>query len=100
MSMQTEDMISADAFCAHYNIDISFIQSLNEFGLITFEVIEKNIFLKQSQLSDLEKFVRLHHELAINLEGIDTINHLLQRITELQQQNAKLSAQLHFYESE
>ena len=37
-----------------------------------------------------KKFVRLHYDLDINVEGIETISHLLEKIGELQKQILQL----------
>jgi len=38
----------------------------------------------------LKTFVRLHYDLDINLEGLETINHLLEKIEEMQMEILKL----------
>ncbi len=98
--MQTEEIIPANEFCIHNNIALSFIYSLNESGLIQVVNIEENIFLPVNQLNHLEKIARLYHELDINIEGIETIMHLLQRIEGMQQQVNQLTNKLRFYENE
>jgi MerR HTH family regulatory protein len=98
MSDSTEDMTAADVFCMHHQIELSFIQSLHSFGLIAYEEVDNQIFLPQSQLNDLEKFVRMHYELDINMEGIETIYFLLQRNADLQMQINLLHAKLRIYE--
>ena len=52
------------------------------------------------ELPRLERIVRLHDELDINLEGIDVINYLLQRIEEMRQEIITLKNQLSFYREE
>ena len=53
---------------------------LQETGLIEITTIEETVYIHASQLQELERIVHLYFELDINLEGIETINHLLQRI--------------------
>lgn len=96
--MKTEDMILVNEFCVHHNIELSFIHSLEEYGMIETVVVEKHSYLPVSELGRLEKMVRLHHELDINLEGIDTINHLLQKIDSMQEQIVILNNRLKAYE--
>lgn len=43
--MKTEEMIPANDFCIHHNIELAFIYSLNESGLIEIIIIEEKIFL-------------------------------------------------------
>ena len=96
--MQTEDMIPADEFCIHHHIDISFIYSLNESGLIEISRIEEKTFVPVNQLQHLEKLVRLYSEMGINLEGIEAINWLLQRVNEMQAQITQLNNRLSMHE--
>ena len=81
--MQT-DFIAAEECCVHYNIELSFIQSLQDYELIELNIIEEKTFIHTNQLHDLEKFIHLHYDLNINMEGIDAIQHLLLRMKRLQ----------------
>ena len=98
--METEEIIAVSDFCFNHNIDLSFIYSLQESGLIECTIMEEKLFLPVSQLKPLEKLVRLYYEMDINLEGIETINYLLQRMNEMQQQIVRLTNRLSMYESE
>ena len=95
--MQTEAMIPANEFCIHHHVELSFIYALHESGLIETTIVEEQIFLPTDQLKQLEKLVRLHYEMDINLEGIETIAHLLQRINNMQQQILLLNNRLEHY---
>lgn len=96
--MEHRKLISATDFCAMHNIEVSFIHSLEETGLIEVEIIEDIDFIPDNQLPQLERMVRLHNELDINIEGIDTINNLLNRILELQNEVMVLRNRLRFFE--
>jgi chaperone modulatory protein CbpM len=96
--MQTEEMVAADEFCMYHQVELSFINSLKDSGLIEISIVEEKIFLPVSQLSQLEKLVRLYYEMDINLEGIETITHLLQRMNDMQQHIRQLSNRLSRYE--
>lgn len=98
--MQTEEMIPASEFCIHHNIELSFIHSLKESGLIEITIIDEKIFVPLSQLSFLEKLVRLYYEMDINLEGIETITYLLERMNDLQKQVLLLNNRMKMYEDE
>lgn len=98
--MQTEEMISADEFCIHYNIEKSFLYSLKESGLLEMIMVEEKVYVPAQELSQLEKLVRLYYEMDINLEGIETITYLLQRMNEMQKQIIYLKNQLSIYENE
>ena len=96
--MQESTLISAKAFCTHHHIELSFIHSLRDFGLIEVTANNEDYLLSQEQLNALEKMVRMHYDLDINLEGIDAIYHLLQRLDEAQQQVTSLRNRLLQYE--
>jgi hypothetical protein len=97
--MQTENLIAIDDFCANHNIEISFISSLQKTGLIEITKIEETVFIEEDQLKQLEKFLRFYYELDINLEGIETITHLLQRINTMQDEIIMLKNRLRLYET-
>lgn len=97
--MQKEEMISAMDFCFHHNIELAFIHSLHQSGLIEITIIEEKIFVPVNELQNLEKLVRLYHEMDINLEGIETITYLLHRMNEMQQEILQLNNKLRMYEN-
>jgi hypothetical protein len=97
--MQTQYLIALDEFCSKYNIEISFISSLQQTGLIEIITVKETDFIEAGQLKQLEKFIRLYYELEINLEGIETIDHLLQRIKTMQDEIILLKNRLRLYET-
>ena len=98
--MELENMIPVSEFCMYHNIELSFIYSLNESGLIDITSIEENIFVPISQLKHLEQLMRLKQEMDINLEGIETITYLLKRIKDMQLHILQLNNKLAFYQNE
>ena len=96
--MQTQHLISADEFCIHHKVEYSFINSLEQFGLISITTIEQKPFVDSEKLTELEKFARLHYDLDINLEGIEAINYLLEKVKNLQEEVNGLKNRLTFYE--
>jgi chaperone modulatory protein CbpM len=97
--MQTEEMIIINEFCLHHNIDASFIEALNDSGLIVVTRTDEKLYIPENQLPHLEKLVRLHYEMDINLEGIETITYLLSRMADMQQQIMQLNNRLMIYEN-
>jgi chaperone modulatory protein CbpM len=98
--MQTGYLVSIDQFCASHSIEISFINSLQYNGLIDITTIEEKDFIEADQLQQIEKFIRFHYDLDINLEGIETITYLLQRIDAMQEEIISLRNRLRLYEPE
>jgi hypothetical protein len=97
--MPTADLIAASDFCAYHNIEYSFIRSLGENGLVEVTTIEQTGYIPSKELPTLEKIVRLHNELNINLEGIEAITYLLQRVEMMQQEITSLKNRLRMYET-
>jgi hypothetical protein len=93
-----DDLIAVNEFCVNHNIEISFLNLLQQNGLIEISIIESKYFVEKEQLPRLEKFVRFYYDLDINLEGIETITYLLQRIEIQQNEIIQLKNRLRFYE--
>ena len=98
--MQTEEMIIVNEFCIHHNIEFSFINALQQSGLIEITQAEEKWYVHETQLPQLEKMVRLYYEMDINLEGIETITYLLIRMNDMQQQIIQLNNRLAMYEKD
>ena len=98
--MQTDQLISTNVFCASHHIENSFIRILHDSGLISITIIEENSFVHVEQLEQLERIVRLYHEMDINVEGIETITYLLQSINDMKQEITVLKNRLRLYEEE
>ncbi|HMI79844.1 MAG TPA: chaperone modulator CbpM [Ferruginibacter sp.] len=96
--METGKLIPLHSFCTHHHVESEFINELSHFGLIEIVTIEDNSFIDEEKLTELEKLVRLHQELDINLEGMDAITHLLQRLNEMQHEIRVLKNKLRLYE--
>lgn len=84
--MATEELIPAKDFCTYHHIEYSFIDSLESSGLIHVKSIEHSVYIQAEDMQKLEKFVRLHYDLDINIEGIETINYLLEKMENLQKE--------------
>ncbi len=98
--METENLIPVQLFCTHHQIEFSFISSLSESGLIEVTTISETEYISKEQISELEKMIRLHYDLDINIEGIEAISHLLKRMDNLQGELTTLKNRLRLYENE
>ncbi|MBK7302619.1 MAG: chaperone modulator CbpM [Saprospiraceae bacterium] len=96
--METNQLVLIEEFCVHYNIDFTFIDSLQEFGLVTLIVHDNGKYLSHDDVPEVEKMIRLHYELGINLEGIDVIYNLLKQIDHLQSELEIAKTKLNFYD--
>ncbi len=98
--MQTDYLIEVNEFCSNNDVDIAFISSLEHNGLIEITTIRDAKFIEAGQLQQLEKYIHFYYELDINLEGIETITHLLQKIDNMQDEIRLLKNRLRLYEPE
>ncbi len=96
----TAGLIATNDFCTYHHVEFTFIDSLNEAGLIEIRVIDQKSFIPESELQKLEQMIRLHHELDINLAGIEAITHLLQRVQNMHEEMRLLRNRLRRYEEE
>jgi|WetSurSiteA1Bulk_404760.scaffolds.fasta_scaffold04823_3 hypothetical protein len=97
-AMKKENMISAIEFCECHHIEISFIDSIKKTGIIELATVEDTTYIRESQLHDLEKIVRLYNDLDINPEGIDVVINLLRRMEDMQIEITLLKNRLRLYE--
>ncbi|SHO62015.1 MULTISPECIES: chaperone modulator CbpM [Algoriphagus] len=95
--METQ-FISISTICVNYHIESSFLMDLSNIGLIQIEIIEQEQYIHHDQIADLEKMIRLHDELDLNLEGIDVVFNLLAKQRELQKELTTLRNRLRLYE--
>ena len=88
--MEEIKKISLEQCCTYYSLEISFVQQLDEHGLIVLNHSGSEAFIDYEQLPDLEKYMRMHYDLHINMEGMHAIKHLLQQIHTLQTEMKRL----------
>lgn len=96
--MRPENFIPLTQLCTHYHVEVSFFHHLKEYGLIEVHGVEQDFYVHQDQVVNLEKMIRLHHELHINLEGIDAVLNLLAKIDALKQELEEAKNRLRLYE--
>jgi chaperone modulatory protein CbpM len=94
----SDEIIPIETFCSYYQVERTFVESLESYGLISISYVEDKRFLLKEELVELEKFSRLYYELDINVPGIDALKHMLEKIKELQQETEILRARLRIYE--
>ena len=95
-----EHLISTDEFCSHYKVEYSFITALQQNGLIEITTIDQHSFIDHDHLKNIARLVRLHYDLDINLEGIEAITYLLNRVKNMQSEIISLKNRLSIYEDD
>ena len=93
-----KDLIAITQICSHYDIAFSFIDSLYQMELIQIKIVQQDWFINQEQVGHLEKMIRIHKDLNVNLEGIDIVFNLLEKEKELREELDKLRNKLRLYE--
>lgn len=97
--MSKENFIPLHKLCTLYKVDMSFFSSLGEIGLIQITNMEETQFIHQDKITDIEKIIRIHYELGVNIEGIDIVFNLLQKIDDLESELILTKNRLRFYEN-
>lgn len=91
------DLIIVREYCQQSHVDPSFIISLEEDGLINIQVIDGERYLPVEQLGDLERFIRWHEDLSVNIEGIGVIHELMGRMHDMQRELDQLRRELRIF---
>jgi chaperone modulatory protein CbpM len=92
--MDNKNMITLETLLQNYEVEMSFINALQDFGLVTIVEVDGKQCFDRDNLADLEKMIRLHYDLDINLAGIDVICNMLRRMNEMQAELTMLKNRL------
>jgi chaperone modulatory protein CbpM len=96
--MPAEEVIPLEVFCSFYQVEQTFLETLESHGLISITYRENQRFILREEMVELEKYSRMYYELQINVPGIEALNHLLETIKKLQQESESLKTRLRIYE--
>ncbi len=96
--MENDELIRMESFCMVYEVEPAFLHMLEESGLVEIVHIQEEEFITANALEQLDRFMRLHHDLDINAGGLEAIAHLLQKISSLQEEICRLKNRLDLYE--
>ena len=94
--MQTE-LIIVSEYCHKCHIEPSFIDMLEEGGLNNVHTERGEHYLLLSELPSVERYSRMYYDLSINMEGIDAIHHLLEKMEDMRREMSLLRKQLLLY---
>ena len=96
--MGLQNFITVTEFCASHGISHTLVVELKEYGLV--EIIEERntLYMPLEELPKVEKILRLYSDLDINLEGIEVITQLLERMDQMQEEMLRLRNRLRLYE--
>jgi len=98
--MEEQDLIPVAVFCEQHAVELSFVEHIEAYGLVPFTTVQEKKFVAVGDLATLERCCRLFYDLDINPPGIDAIQHLLERLAALQDENIGLRNRLRLYEND
>lgn len=96
--MNLKPYIPLETVCTHYQIELTFVQRLGEMELIEFHTVDQLVCIHEDHLTDLERLLRLQRDLHLELDSMDVVLHLVQKVEQLQAELARLEARLRIYE--
>jgi chaperone modulatory protein CbpM len=96
--MSEEEIIPIEIYCSYYQVEQTFLDSLESHGLITISFRENQRYIPMNEIAELEKYTRMYYDLNINVPGIDALKNMLEKIKELQHEAEALRARLRIYE--
>lgn len=82
--MDENELIPLELYCTSTHVEAAFIDAMVESGLVEVTVVHEQRYIPHGQLVRLDRLVRLHDDLGINEAGVEAIEHMLERISELQ----------------
>lgn len=97
--MEKPDFIAIVDLSVVYEVKLDFFNAIIEHDLLQVYEIEGAIHIDAVDIGRLEQIMRLINELKINVEGVDVILNLLERIQFLEEELTNRSDKLRFLES-
>lgn len=97
--MEAKDLIPILRLCTHYELEAAFFERLHEEGLIEVIVVEESGYLHPDAIGDLERMIRIHRDLHVNIEGIDVVFNLLGKVEALEEELTNMRNRLRLYEN-
>ncbi len=97
--MENLRYIKVRELCHFYEVEYEIIEAFHESGLIELEVRapENDLWIAEEFLEQLEIMIRLHHELDVNIAGIETILHMRSKMIAMQKQMEEMERHLDYY---
>jgi chaperone modulatory protein CbpM len=96
--MRTENLITVKDFCVYHNVEHTFVEYLADAGLVKVTTVNKTHCIPIDEIQKVERLVRLHSQLEINEPGVATINNLLEKLEDMEQEMSVLRSKLRIYE--
>lgn len=97
-----DERISREKLVQLYQVEIQFFDELEEYGLLHVTT-ENNIkYILFEDLPLFEKLANWHYDLDVNVAGLEVLQHVMMKLSELQRENRNLRNQMsiHFNKNE
>jgi hypothetical protein len=95
--MATQKLIAVKEFCLHHKIKTEFIFDLQQYDLVELVTIKRTKYIPENDLAAVERMLRLHVDLAINIEGIHAVSKMIAALERKETELKRLRNLLEFY---
>lgn len=92
--MAAEKYIWIRDFCQGHSLEEAFLYELQEYDLIRIVEVGRQPAIHRRELHRLERLVRLHSDLQISPQGLQAVQHLLDRLETMEQELWQLRRKL------
>lgn len=96
--MNKEHYILVRTVCTHYALEQTFIYGLGDKGLINIVTSDPDDLIHEEDLPRLEKILRIHRELAVDVDAMEVVLNLVDKIDQLQEELTLLKNRISFWE--
>jgi chaperone modulatory protein CbpM len=86
--------IALKEFCAFHQVDHTVVFEVADRGLVELTKRPDDYYLPEKAVAQLERILRLHTDLGINMPGIETIMHMRQRMIAMHEELEELRRQV------
>ncbi len=96
--MEKTNYIQVSQFCLKTRMEYAFLEALISRELINFEREANEYYILVDEVGEIERFYRLHHDLGVNVDGLEVLNEMLGRMKTMEEEIKYLRQKLQVYE--
>ncbi|MEO7175315.1 MAG: chaperone modulator CbpM [Saprospiraceae bacterium] len=98
--MANKAMILVETLSIHYQVEPKYFRALAAEGIIEIHQFEQADYIDEDKIRHLERILRLQKDLNLDIDSVDIIFTLLNRIEGLNAELNSLRNKIEFYEGE